>query len=566
MAGRRARKRPAGKRSGRLGLLGSIWRRKEIVAICTLVVPAVVLFFSLREEPTYEATATFLVRGQSGEEPPSPTEVIDLARADAVAEGTGEELGGLDPASIVDRTTVSTPDGSDVFEVEASAEEPASAASLATTFTEQFVDYTKELGDAFTGRAELVQSAAPPEGPVSPRSVRNTLIGAVVGLIIGLVAAVLRERLDPRVGQARELDALLGAPLIGRVPKSPALALDPGLLQLPAADAEAFQMARVSIRYLDVEPEVRSVLVTSAGTGDGKTAVALGLAIAAATGGDSVIVIEADMRQPSLAAVTEPTSVGLSNVLEGTAALGEALTAVEVAVGPESVLGTIDVLQAGRAPSNPTPLLESEAMSDLLAEVEPEYDLVVVDTPPAAIIPDAIPLMGRVDGVVVVAGLGRDRRDDLRELRERLEQVNAPLIGTIANFAASRDDSYFEHIRAHEAAVAAEEEAPLRAVGRTATPPADAPAARRARSRRSQRRQRPSPVEVPVAVRLPDGPVDLNEVTYEELRALDLSTTQAKRLIAYRERQGGFSSVDDIDDVPGFPDELRDGLKRRVTV
>jgi polysaccharide biosynthesis transport protein len=565
MAGRRARKRPAGKRSGRLGLLGSIWRRKEIVAICTLVVPAVVLFFSLREEPTYEATATFLVRGQSGEEPPSPTEVIDLARADAVAEGTGEELGGLDPASIVDRTTVSTPDGSDVFEVEASAEEPASAASLATTFTEQFVDYTKELGDAFTGRAELVQSAAPPEGPVSPRSVRNTLIGAVVGLIIGLVAAVLRERLDPRVGQARELDALLGAPLIGRVPKSPALALDPGLLQLPAADAEAFQMARVSIRYLDVEPEVRSVLLTSAGPGDGKTAVALGLAIAAATGGDRVIVIEADMRQPSLAAVTEPTSVGLSNVLEGTAALGEALTAVEVAVGPESVLGTIDVLQAGRAPSNPTPLLESEAMSDLLAEVEPEYDLVVVDTPPAAIIPDAIPLMGRVDGVVVVAGLGRDRRDDLRELRERLEQVNAPLIGTIANFAASRDDSYFEHIRAHEAAVA-EEEAPLRAVGRTATPPADAPAARRARSRRSQRRQRPSPVEVPVAVRLPDGPVDLNEVTYEELRALDLSTTQAKRLIAYRARQGGFSSVDDIDDVPGFPDELRDGLKRRVTV
>ena len=68
----------------------------------------------------------------------------------------------------------------------------------------------------------------------------------------------------------------------------------------------------------------------------------------------------------------------------------------------------------------------------------------VVDTPPAAILPDAIPLMGRVDGVVVVAGLGRDRRDDLRELRERLEQVNAPLIGTIANFAASRDDSYFE--------------------------------------------------------------------------------------------------------------------------
>jgi Helix-hairpin-helix motif len=212
----------------------------------------------------------------------------------------------------------------------------------------------------------------------------------------------------------------------------------------------------------------------------------------------------------------------------------------------------MDVLRAGAAPPNPTQLIESQRMTELLYEVDREYDLVVIDTPPATILPDAIPLMGHVDGVVVVAGLGRDRRDALRELRERLEQVDAPLIGAVANFAAAPDESYFEHIRAHEAAVAEAGTVPLR-------PAARAP-------RRRPRPERPRPIERPPAVQLPDGPVDLNAVTYDELRALDLSTTQAKRLLAYRERAGGFSSIDDIDEVPGFPDAVREGLKQRLTV
>jgi len=108
--------------------------------------------------------------------------------------------------------------------------------------------------------------------------------------------------------------------------------------------------------------------------------------------------------------------------------------------------------------------------------------------------------------------------------------------------------------------------APLRAVGGAATPATGAPAARRSRSRREPRQPRATPVEPPPSVPLPDGPVDVNQVTYEELRALELSTTQAKRLLAYRERRGGFDSIDEIDDVPGFPDQLREELKRRINV
>lgn len=546
--------RPAPPR--RVRVLRAIWRRKEIVALCTLVVPAVVLFFSLREDPVYEATATVFVRPEQGEAV-SPDQVIELGDADEVVERTGEELGGADPEFISDRVTVSSADAPNLFRVEAIADQghprsPNQAALLATTYAEQLVDYMNGLGDAFAGDAEVVEEADPPDDPTSPTTVRNTLWGALAGFVIGIVAALVRDRLDPRVSSAGELDGLLGAPLLGRVPESGALSRDGGMRELPAAEAETFQMMRVGIRYLDVDREIRTLLVTSPAAGDGKTTFAFGLGAAAATSGDRVLVIEADMRQPSPLAVAGPSRVGLSTVLEGKADLDDAVTAVEVTSGADGVTGTVHLLRAGAAPANPTQLIESQRMTELLYELDREYDLVVIDTPPATVLPDAIPLMGHVDAVVVVAGLGRDTRDALRELRERLEQVDAPLIGAVANFSAAPDESYFEHIRAHEAAVAEAGTVPLRPAG---PPPPRRP-----------RRERPRPVERPQAFQVPNGPVDVNAVTYDELRALDLSSTQAKRLLAYRERAGGFGSLDEIDDVPGFPDAVRESLKQRLTV
>jgi chromosome partitioning protein len=182
------------------------------------------------------------------------------------------------------------------------------------------------------------------------------------------------------------------------------------------------------------------------------------------------------------------------------------------------------------------------------------FGVVVIDTPPATILPDAIPLMSHVDGVVMVIGLDRDTEDELSELRQRLEQVDAPVIGVIANFAQAPDERYYRYLHAHEAAVAEASAVPLQ----PATQAQTQPASRQRRRRRPSRRRRR---EAETA-----APIDLNRVTYDELRRLDLSTTQAKRVLAYRDRLGGFSSIDEIDEVPGFPDELRNALKQRVTV
>jgi tyrosine-protein kinase len=542
--------------SRRIGLIESIRRRKALVAICTLAVAAGVLVVSLLEDPVYEAQASVLLSASDDSQLPPP-QALAFSDADEVARSTGEELGGVDPASIVERTELSQGDAPDLLTVTAEAVAPVSASQLADTYAEQFVSFVDDLPD-FRGRAEVVEKAVPPDGPESPQTVRNTLLGALAGLLLGIVAAFAWARLDRRVRAARELAGIVGAPLLGTIPKSQSLALDEGLRELPPADAEAFRMVRVSIRHLEVDREIRTVVLTSAEPGDGKTTVAFGLAAVAATSGERVLLIEADMRRAALEAIVPPPPVGLSSVLDGGADLLEAVSAIEVSTGADAS-GAVDVVHAGSVSPDPTRLLESERMIELLDGAEREYDLVVVDTPPARMLPDAIPLVGRVDGVVVIVRLGRDRHEDLRELRDRLRQLHAPPIGAVANFAAAPDESYFEYIRAHEAAVAEAGAVPLE------------PAARRARrarpAGRARRRRRGEPATQPARAAvtpLPDGPVDLNAVSYEELLALDLSSTQARRLIAYRERAGGFSSVDDLDDVPGFPDGLRAALKQRV--
>lgn len=548
-----------GTRGARAGLLESVWHRKLVVLACVLAAAGAALVLSLLEQPRYEATASFVVEPGDGEV--SPAEVIELASADRVAARTADSVGVVDAAFVSDNVSVSQDEGSDVFTVRATAtgdaEGPTLAADVATDFTEEFVDYTKRL-DAFDGRAEVVSTAEPPDEPVSPRSVRNTLLGALAGLLIGIVVAFAWERLDHRVRAARELDRILGVPLLARIPKSGALELDPRLRELPAADAEHFQMARVSLRYLDLDRELRTVLVTSPDAGDGKTTVCFCLAAVAAISGERVLVIEADMRRPGLAALAEPSPAGLSGVLEGRASADDERISVEVSVGAEREIGVVDMLLAGPAPANPTRLLESATMAELLDEASEAYDLVLIDTPPASFLPDAVPLVGHVDGVVIVSGLGRDNWDQVEELRDHLRDLDAPVIGVIANFARSPDESYFRYILEHEAAVAEAGTVPLRPAGAERT-------ARRARRARRRRRPRQVATVVPRAASAqPDGAVDLNTASYDELRALDLTITQAKRVIAYRDRSGGFSSLDQLDDVPGFPDEVRAELKRRV--
>lgn len=612
--------------------VAAVRRRKAIVLVCAVLGPAVAVVTTVLAEKRFESEASILVVAKGGPEDAASqvANALRLIDADPLPRRTEKALEGIvDRKEVASSVDASARPGSNVITITATMEDPRFARATANAFAQRFVTLAREsaaLGD--TG-VKVVEEARASSEPVSPRPVRNTLTGLATGLALGVGLALLLAGLDRRVARSAELEEALGVPLLGRIPESPALALGDGLRELPAPEAEAFQLIRTSLRYLEGDRELKSVLLTSVAPRDGKSTVAFGIAAAAAAVGGRALVIEADMRQPSLAAVADrfADTGGLSTVLAGNAGLAEAVTEVPVAPGLDRGSASIDLLMAGPVPPNPTRLIESGRMRELLHEAESAYDLILIDTPPATMVADAVPLIPQVDAVVVVAGLRRDDRGALRELGERLGQLDAPLVGVIANFAERPDESYYGYIRAHEAALAeaaSAEAAPAEAAPVEAAP--EAPPAPRVERRPPEpaplperRPREPAPVPEPAAeeraataappekveepvteeAREPaptvkeepapavkeeppppapvvappevqratvDGPVDLNEATFEQLRALDLSPTQAKRILSYRQRKGGFSSVDEIDELPGFPDRVRERLKQQVKV
>jgi receptor protein-tyrosine kinase len=207
---------------------------------------------------------------------------------------------------------------------------------------------------------------------------------------------------------------------------------------LPAGEAEAFHLLRAHLRYFNVDRQLHTLLVASAAPGDGKTTIARHLAAAAARMGSRVLLLEADLRRPTVAQQLDiKTGPGLSDVLIGAISLAQATQQIELDGSTGRVL---DVLVAGAAvPPNPGELIESHAMEALLERTRLSYDLVVVDTPPLTAVSDAFPLLSKVDGVIIVGRVGRNRRDVAERLHETLTGAGAPLLGVVANgFKASR--------------------------------------------------------------------------------------------------------------------------------
>jgi succinoglycan biosynthesis transport protein ExoP len=272
-----------------------------------------------------------------------------------------------------------------------------------------------------------------PTSPSSPKTKTNTILGAIVGLLVGLGIAFLLERLDRRIREPEELEAIYGLPLLGVVPKSSALAGS----KLPPAEAEAFSLIRAHLRFFNIDRDVRTIVIASPAPGDGKSTIARHLAEAAARLGSRVLLLEADLRHPTLAQqLGIGAGPGLADVLIGAVGMSAAThsVALQAASGEGSEGHTLDVLTAGAVrPPNPGELLASEAMGALLVQVKSAYDLVVIDTPPLTAVSDAFPLLTKVNGVVIVGWVGRSRRDVAERLQQVLAGSGAPLLGVIAN-------------------------------------------------------------------------------------------------------------------------------------
>jgi receptor protein-tyrosine kinase len=205
-------------------------------------------------------------------------------------------------------------------------------------------------------------------------------------------------------------------------------------------------MLRANLRYFNIGGPRRAVVVTSPLPGDGKSTVVWNLGIAAARAGQSVLIIEADLRRPVQQTHVDPDqqpAYGLVDVLTMTASIEESITTVNLTSGVAGSIVTIDMMVAGGIPPNPVDLVESAMMGTVIAKTSAMYDLVLIDTPPTSIVPDAIPILPHADGVIVVCKLERTTRATAERLCEHLRNLDAPVLGVVVNFArAARGYGY----------------------------------------------------------------------------------------------------------------------------
>jgi len=301
------------------------------------------------------------------------------------------------------------------------------ATGLYTTLAEKY-ETLKVSEQLEVGSGSVVSPAAIDTVAVSPKPTRNGALGLAVGLVFGLGMAFLAEYLDNTIKSAEEAQELFDAPVLGTIPtvqfkagetRRLTIVQDPG-----SRGAEAYRGLRNSIDYVNFEHVIKTVLVTSAAPGEGKSTVSANLAASLAMAGAKVVLINCDFRRPTTDEFFEVNNqLGLSDVLAGRISLESALQATDDA--------NLRVLTPGKMPPNPSELLGSEKMTALIETIKADADWIIVDSPPLLAVADAAATARWTDGVLVVTRAGVSTSPAGANARDILDKVGARILGVV---------------------------------------------------------------------------------------------------------------------------------------
>lgn len=199
--------------------------------------------------------------------------------------------------------------------------------------------------------------------------------------------------------------------------------------------AESYRTLRTNIQYSSFDKEIKRILVTSAEPGEGKSTTAANLAVAFSQDEKKVLLIDCDLRKPSVHKQFRiSNNIGLSDVVMDNSKLKKAINKHNE---------YLDILPSGKIPPNPSELLGSKAMENLLNELQKEYDIIILDTPPVQAVTDSQILSTKVDGVILVVRAERTKKDSVKFAKESLQKVKANIIGVVLNGGERTRDKYY---------------------------------------------------------------------------------------------------------------------------
>ncbi|QRZ61191.1 polysaccharide biosynthesis tyrosine autokinase [Rothia sp. ZJ932] len=353
---------------------------------------------------------------------------LSLANSRAVAERIVEQHPELnmDPSEVAGRLTATQDSASALIKVQATGNTPEDAQVLANSALESIAFVANELEGSNAVRVVPLEDALPNQTPISPNTLRNILLGSLAGFLAVYGAVFLRKAIDTKVRTRDDAVKSSGLGVLGMLPQSDDL--DGAKILHETGNhvsQESIRQLRTNLRFVNVDNPPKSVLLTSSEPGEGKSTAASALAHALAESGQPTIIIDADLRRPTVAKKFRIDSkVGLTEVIAGQIELSEAVKQFKDS--------QLFILPAGRIPPNPSELLGSDKMRSLIRELSEEF-MVIIDAPPVLPVTDAVLLSNSVDGVVLVVSVGSTSREHLQEASNNLQQVGAKLIGLVLN-------------------------------------------------------------------------------------------------------------------------------------
>jgi capsular exopolysaccharide synthesis family protein len=373
------------------------------------------------------------------------------------------------PEQLAGRVTGSADLNTVLISISTEDSSPVQAAALAEATATSLIAVVGELESTTEGTASpiklsVVAPATAPAGPSAPDMKVNLSLALLIGLALGIGYGLVRSTLDNRIRSEADLQRIADLPLLGRIHFDEDAEKRPLLTQAAhqSPRGESFRQLRTNLQFAHVNHHSKAILVTSSLPGEGKSTTATNLAISIAQAGQSVVLVDADLRRPRIDEYLGlERGAGLTTALIGRAKASDLLQ--------RWGSGEMYVLTSGQIPPNPSELLGSSAMSDLIAELERDYDAVVIDAPPLLPVTDGAVLAQKVGGVVLVVGASKVRTTDVEKALSALHMVEAELLGVVMNRLPTKGvDAYSYSYYSYNSKVEAEEETKPRAARRAA--------------------------------------------------------------------------------------------------
>lgn len=362
----------------------------------------------------------------------------------------------LTPAQLADQIKASTDLNTVIVTVSVSDGSPVQAAAIAEGVASSLIKAVDTLerpqvGGTSPVRLSVVTPAAAPQAPSAPNTKLNLALGLLIGLMLGVAVSVVRTTMDNRVRGEADVRKVTDAPILGGIAFDQDATKKPLVTQVETQSprAESFRQLRTNLQFAHVSHESKTVLVTSSVPGEGKSTTATNLAISIAQSGQSVALVDADLRRPMVSEYLGlERNAGLTTALVGEVDINDLLQPW----GNDQLY----VVTSGRIPPNPSELLGSDAMRQLIMRLEHTFDAVIIDAPPLLPVTDAAVLAQHVGGVIVVVGSHKLKHTDLEKSLSALAMVDADLLGIVMNRLPVKGPdayaySYYSYARSDDA-------------------------------------------------------------------------------------------------------------------